>query len=156
MLSQKSISTFNKENTGRYISVLTNDVGSISGDYLENSFGLVYQSLSFTGTLVMMCLYSPVLTLAAAILCLLPFAGALGFSKELARREKAVSDCSESFVEKLKDLLTGFAVIKSFKAEKEAQEIFDNNLCNNLITPARTVPQCNWSSLYISERMYRF
>lgn len=197
MLSQKSISAFNKENTGRYISVLTNDVGSISGGYLENSFGLVAQSLSFISTLVMMCLYNPFLTLMAALLCLLPFAGALGFSKELARREKSVSDYGESFVERLKDLLTGFAVIKSFKAEKEAQKIFNNvndqfekeklsrnywggllnavanncgvlmqfgiffigaylaikgeitggtvlvfvNLCNNLITPARTVPQ---------------
>lgn len=197
MLSQKSISVFNKENTGRYISVLTNDLGSISGGYLENSFGLVAQSLSFISTLVMMCLYNPFLTLMAALLCLLPFAGAFGFSKELARREKSVSDYGERFVERLKDLLTGFAVVKSFKAEKETQEIFNHvndqfekekqrrnywdgllnavanncgalmqfgiffigaylaikgeitggtvlifvNLCNNLISPARTVPQ---------------
>ena len=37
-LSEKSISAFSRENTGRYLSILTNDTGTIETNYLESSF----------------------------------------------------------------------------------------------------------------------
>ena len=43
----------------------------------------------------------------------------------MAKRAKAVSDKNEGFMAQVKDLLSGFSVIKSFKAEKEAQKLFD-------------------------------
>lgn len=124
-LSEKSISAFSRENTGRYISVLTNDVNSVEENYLKRSFLLLYYILVFLGALGMMFWYSPFLTIAAILLSLFPLVAALLMGNELAAREKTVSDRNESFVAQLKDLLSGFSVIKSFKAEKEAQQIFD-------------------------------
>ena len=123
-LSAKSISAFSRENTGRYISVLTNDVSSVEENYLKRSFLLIYHILVFLGSLGMMFWYSPLLTAAAIVLSLIPLAASLLMGSELAAREKAVSDRNEGFVAQLKDLLSGFAVIKSFKAEGEAQAIF--------------------------------
>lgn len=123
-LSQKGISAFAQESTGRYLSVLTNDVGTIEEKYLNNLFELIAQPLLFLGTLAMLCWYSPLLTFVSVLLCLLPFGGMMVFGPGLSRREKAVSDKSEGFVARLKDLLSGFAVIKSFKAEEEAGGIF--------------------------------
>ncbi len=124
-LSEKSISAFSRENTGRYISVLTNDVNSVEENYLKRTFLLVYHVLLFFGSLGMMFWYSPILATATIVLSLFPLAGALLMGKELAAREKAVSDKNEGFVAQLKELLSGFAVIKSFKAEGEAQRMFD-------------------------------
>ncbi len=124
-LSEKSISAFSRENTGRYISVLTNDVNSVEENYLKRTFLLVYHVLLFFGSLGMMFWYSPILATATIVLSLFPLAGALLMGKELAAREKAVSDKNEGFVARLKELLSGFAVIKSFKAEGEAQRMFD-------------------------------
>ncbi len=126
-LSEKSISAFSRENTGRYISVLTNDINSIEENYLSRSFLLVYQCLTFLGALAMMCWYSPVMTLAAIGLSALPLCGSLLLGSGLARREKALSDQNESFVAQIKDLLSGFSVIKSFKAEGEARQLFDGS-----------------------------
>lgn len=123
-LSQKGISAFAQESTGRYLSVLTNDVGTVEENYLNSVFELIAQPLLFLSTLILLCRYSPLLTLAAVLLCLLPVAGMIALSPELSRREKAVSDKSEVFVARLKDMLSGFAVIKSFKAEEEAGGIF--------------------------------
>ena len=124
-LSEKSISAFSRENTGRYISVLTNDVNSVEANYLKYSFNLLYFILLFFGALGMMFWYSPTLTAATIVLSLFPLAVSLLMGKELAHREKVVSDKNESFVSQLKELLAGFSVIKSFKAETEAQRIFD-------------------------------
>lgn len=124
-LSEKSISAFTRENTGRYLSALTNDANSIEENYLNRSFLLVYHSLCFIGALAMMFWYSPPLAIAAIVLSSLPIAVSLGMGGELARQEKAVSDRNETFVSMVKDLLTGFSVIKSFKAERQMGAIFD-------------------------------
>lgn len=124
-LSQKSISAFAKENTGRYLSVLTNDVNTLEGNYLYNIFNIVYLSVQFVCTLLFMLWYSPVMTGATVLLCLLPMAGALIFAPEMNRRETAVSDGNERFMARLKDLLSGFAVLKGFKAERQAERLFD-------------------------------
>ena len=124
-LSAKGISAFSKESTGRYISVLTHDITVIETDYLRGLFELITQPLTFIATLVMMFSYSPILTVAAILFCFLPFLGIIAFSPELTRREKALSNRNENFTSKLTDLLSGFAVIKSFKAESEARLIFD-------------------------------
>lgn len=123
-LSQKSISAFAQENTGRYLSVLTNDVNTIEANYLKRSFELVYHVLSFLGALAMMLWYSPLLTAASLVLCLLPLAGSLLLGGRLTAQEKAVSDGNERFIAQVKDLLAGFSIIKSFKAEGEASALF--------------------------------
>ena len=123
-LSEKSISAFTRENTGRYLSVLSNDVNTLEENYLNRFFELIAQPLTFFATLGLMLWYSPLLTLAAALLCLLPFAAALLLGPGLSRAEKTVSDAGERFTAKLKDLLSGFAVIKSFKAEGETGALF--------------------------------
>lgn len=124
-LSEKSISAFSRENTGRYLSVLTNDTGSIEENYLKSTFNIIYQILMLLGALVMMLYYSPLLTGTAIGLSMLPMAASILMGQELTRREKTVSDRNEGFVAQLKDLLGGFSVIKSFKAEGEVQKIFD-------------------------------
>lgn len=124
-LSEKGISAFARENTSRYLSALTNDAASIEENYLKNSFDLAAQSLVFLGGLGMMFWYSAVLALAALGLSVLPILASLLMGGELSRRESQVSDGNQRFVSRLKDLLGGFAVIKSFKAEQEAREQFE-------------------------------
>ena len=124
-LSEKSISAFSRENTGRYLSVLTNDVNILEENYLNRSMSMLNDSLLFLGALAMMFWYSWRLALAAVLLSALPVVVTLTMGGELSRREKAVSDRNEDFVSQVKDLLSGFSVIKSFKAEREAQTLFD-------------------------------
>lgn len=124
-ITEKNIAAFSCEYTGSYISLLTHDTSSIEENYLKKTFLLLHYILLFWGTLVMMLRYSIVLTIATVILGLLPAVVSALMGKELAVREKIVSDKSESFVNQLKNLLTGFSVIKSFQSEKEAQELFN-------------------------------
>lgn len=125
-LSEKNISAFTRENTGSYISLLTNDVSSVEENYLRKSFLMLHYILVFIGTLGMMFWYSPILTLATLFLAFLPMTASVFMGKEMAAREKDVSDESEKFVSQLQDLLAGFSVIKSFKAEQEAWQIFND------------------------------
>lgn len=126
-LSQKSISAFSRENTGRYLSALTNDTNSIEENYLNRSLLLVYHCLLFAGTLVMMFWYSWKLASATILLSVLPVAVSLLMGGQLAVREKQVSRQNEGYVSMVKDLLSGFAVIKSFKAERQVEHLFQQS-----------------------------
>ena len=110
-LSEKSISAFSQENTGRYLSTLTNDVTTIETNYLENSFVMIEQAILFVGSLAMMLWYSPLLAVIAIVLSILPIAVALLTGGVLTRREQEVSEKNEGFFALVNELLNGFCVI---------------------------------------------
>ena len=134
-ISNKSISAFSRENTGRYLAVLTSDVEKIQTDYLETALWLIPRPVGVLGALWMMLRRSPLLTLITVALSLLPIVTSLLFSPGLTRRERAVSDQNEGFVGTVKDLLSGFSVIKSFKAERETAKVF--GAVNDAVEKAR-------------------
>ena len=123
-LVKKNISSFQKENSAVYISALSNDAASIEKNCLEKLFTLMSDLLLFAGAFVMMFCYSPKLTAAAVGFSLLPVLASLMSGKRLAGWEQRVSDKSSSFMSTLKDGLSGFSVIKCFRAERESLGLF--------------------------------
>ena len=123
-LSKKSISAFAGENTSLYISALSNDATTIENCYLSNIFGIIDQSLMFVAALVMMFIYSPMLTLVSIGLSLLPIIVSVLTGNRVAAAEKRVSDLNETYMSTLKDSLVGFSVVKSFRAEAQMCRIF--------------------------------
>ena len=127
LLTKKGINAFSSENTSVYLSALSNDTTNIEANYLNNTFTLVSQSLSFVGAFIMMIWYSPLLTLSAILLSLLPLLASLLAGNRLMSAEKNVSDRNASYVATLKDCLSGFSVVKSFKAEKQIIKMLANS-----------------------------
>ena len=128
---EKNISNFNKHNTATYISALTNDVHKIEEDYLFSAFDLIINITLFIGTIVVMIIYSPLLTITGIVLALLPFIGAIIVGGKLAFHEKEISNQNASFMHFVKDNLIGFSTVKVFKAEQKIKELFIKN--NNLL-----------------------
>ena len=128
---EKNISNFNKHNTATYISALTNDVHKIEEDYLFSAFDLIINITLFIGTIVVMIIYSPLLTITGIVLALLPFIGAIIVGGKLAFHEKEISNQNASFMHFVKDNLIGFSTVKVFKAEQKIKELFIEN--NNIL-----------------------
>ena len=123
-LSGKSISAFSQENTSRYLSALTNDVSTIEVSYLNGSILILGQVFSLVSAFGMMLWYNWKLTAATVAAGFLPLLVSLLMGGELTARQRKVSDQNETFVSVVKDILTGFPVVKSFKAEKEITQLF--------------------------------
>ena len=127
-ITKKNISAFFGENSSTYISALTNDIQTIEKGYLWNSFGILTSSLTFIGALTLMFWYSPLLTLFAIGISLVPLLASLLTGSKMAKAEENVSKQNEVYTSTLKDALGGFSVIKSFKVEKEMIKIFKDNV----------------------------
>ncbi|MBQ1410366.1 MAG: ABC transporter ATP-binding protein [Oscillospiraceae bacterium] len=117
-LLEKGIQAFSGENSSLYLSALSNDLNTIEQEFLARLQAIIGVSVSFIGALVLMLWYSPLLTLVAIGFSLLPIIVSIALGNKAARAEKAVSDKKERYTGLLKDALTGFAVIKSFRAER--------------------------------------
>ena len=123
-LTQKSLRSFSKEGTALYVSALTNDCTSIENNYLAATFTMIELLFCFLGALIMMLYYSPVMLVLAVALSFLPVAVSMTAGNRLTEQEKEISKKNERFVSIVNELLSGFPVIKSFRAETQASRLF--------------------------------
>ena len=123
-LTQKSLRSFSKEGTALYVSALTNDCTLIENNYLAATFTLIELLFCFLGALIMMLYYSPVMLVLAVALSFLPVAVSMTAGNRLTEQEKEISKKNERFVSIVNELLSGFPVIKSFRAEAQASRLF--------------------------------
>ncbi len=123
-LSKKSIAAFSGENTALYLSALSNDVNTIETGYLNNLFVILDQAVLLVGSIGLMFWYSPLLTLLSLGLAIFPMLASLLTGNLLTAAEKQVSDRNEGYLSSLRDSLTGFSVIKAFRAEVQMCRLF--------------------------------
>ena len=123
-LTEKSIASFRDESTAAYLSALTNDAASVEADYLAQQLSVITKTVTFFGALFMMLWYSPLLTAIAVGVTALPLAASLLTGGRLQAAEKQVSERNRDFTAALSDCLSGFAVVKTFKAEREIFQLF--------------------------------
>jgi len=133
-LMEKGIQAFSGENSARYLSALSNDANTIEQDYVRMLQNTIQVGITFVGALGLMLWYSPLLTLIAIGFSLLPIMVSVVLGNKAAVAEKDVSDRKERYTGMLKDVLSGFAVIKSFKAEKSISSLHDES--NNSLAGA--------------------
>ena len=118
-LTQKSIAAFNTENTSDYISAFSNDTATIEKGYLETQFDIIANLITFTGALIMMLVYSPLLTVISCAFFILPLGVSFFTGNRAEKAEQKVSERNSTLTATLKDCLGGFSVMKSFQAESQ-------------------------------------
>jgi ABC-type multidrug transport system fused ATPase/permease subunit len=120
----KSINEFQGTASGRFISAFSNDMSQIETNYLSGNIQIVHQIVLGGFAMIAMGYLNLVMLACVAAALILPTIIASALGKRLTEREKNTSDANETFVGQLKDLLNGFIVIKSFKAENAVLGLF--------------------------------
>ncbi|HQH62867.1 MAG TPA: ABC transporter ATP-binding protein [Clostridiales bacterium] len=124
---EKSIGDFAKTSSAKFISAFSNDLGQIESNYLAANIQLVYQLSLLVGGIVAMAVINPVMMACVMAAAAVPTVISLRYGRKMTAMEKRTSSKNEGFVDQMKDLLNGFIVIKSFRAEKEVMKLFDGN-----------------------------
>lgn len=121
----KSIKEFGSSSTGKIINAFSNDLGSIELHYMNGTIQIIQQIVMFVIALFAMYYLNWVLATCVILACVIPVTFSLLLGRHLVSKEKKTSDEGEGFVDQVKDLLNGFILIKSFKAEEEVLDLFD-------------------------------
>lgn len=121
---KQPISNYASGDTGKFISAFSNDLNSIEQHYLIGELNLFVEIISYIITSAYLLFMNWELGLILIVSSLAAIAISFGFGKKVVKHETESSEKASSFVSQTKDLLSGFAVIKSFKAEKEIMGVF--------------------------------
>ena len=113
-----------RENTADYISALTNDMKLIEDNYIAallNTFKLV---VMFAVTLVILLILSPMVTAILILTFLLMFLLPATIGRCREKRHDRGSEQMDAFTEKLKDILSGYEVLRSYDRIEAAKYRF--------------------------------
>ena len=109
---------FSKKNTADYISAITNDVKILEDNFLLPLFEVVQYSVIFVSSFMLMIYFDPLVTVctlaAIAVLFVIPSL----FGTILEKRQGIFSQKMSGFTADLKDIFSGFEVIKSYSMER--------------------------------------
>ncbi|WP_195334836.1 ABC transporter ATP-binding protein [Paraclostridium bifermentans] len=129
-LINKDIKDFSLDNSGKYISVLYNDIKLIEDNFLNKIFLVISSLLSFFISLCALFYISPYIVIFISIFGVLGFIIPNALSKKLVIEKNEYSRNLEEITSVTKDLFSGFEVIKGFNISKKINKIFVKNSLN--------------------------
>lgn len=130
----QSMGDFGKRNTADYLSIITNDVKMIEDNFLLPFFEVVQYTVIFISSFVLMIYFDVIVTIVVFVAITLMFLvpGLLG--KELEKRQNTLSSQLADFTTKLKDILSGFEIIKSYSMKQYVIQKFDKENSDTIHT----------------------
>lgn len=120
----KDVKSYFEQNNANYISILLNDINVIEKDYFSNLLIIlrsIVLSILASIFLVKINIYIALGVFVAMIMiATIPQV----FNRKLGKYQKQLSDCMAVFSVEIKDIFSGFEVIKSFNIESKITDKF--------------------------------
>ena len=108
---------FSKEKSGKFISILTENMKKIEQDYLHQYFNISKNISLMIFSLVAMFIGNWFLTLLVIIASIIPMMISGFIGQKSASLQKRAMIANQKYLAKVKDILAGFMVIKSFNVK---------------------------------------
>ena len=117
---------FSKEKSGKFISILTENMKKIEQDYLHQYFNISKNLSLMIFSLVAMFIGNWFLTLLVIIASIIPMmiSGFIGQKSASLQNSSMIAD--QKYLAKVKDILAGFLVIKSFNVKEVIGQDYKN------------------------------
>lgn len=121
---KKNISDFRAVNSADYLSALTNDVKNVEENYLIPLLLCLQNIIMFIASFAIMLYLSPLVTLCLFAAMFLLLAIPSLFNKSIQKKQDAFSKKQSRLTVVIKDFLSGFEVIRSYKMNNYAVSAF--------------------------------
>lgn len=117
---------FSKEKSGKFISVLTENMKKIEQDYLHQYFNISKNLSLMIFSLLAMFIGNWFLTLLVIIASIIPMmiSGFIGHKSAYLQKRAMIAD--QKYLAKVKDILAGFLVVKSFNVKEAIRQDYSH------------------------------
>lgn len=119
-----SIEKYQSMHSGNYISILNNDISIIKSEFIENFFDLIFQTLAFSISIVILLRINIVVTF---IICGISAVGLFTVSKvskRLMEQQTEFSESLEGITKLASEIFAGFQVIKNYDITNKMEEMY--------------------------------
>ena len=122
----KDYREFSKEKSGKYISILTENMKKIEQDYLYQYFNISKNFSLMIFSIIAMSIGNWFLTLLVIIASIIPMiiSGVIGQKSVSLQNSALIAD--QKYLAKVKDILAGFLVIKSFNVKEAIRQDYNH------------------------------
>ena len=122
----KDYREFSKEKSGKYISILTENMKKIEQDYLYQYFNISKNFSLMIFSIIAMFIGNWFLTLLVIITSIIPMiiSGFIGKMSVSLQNSAIIAD--QKYLAKVKDILSGFLVIKSFNVKEAIRQDYSH------------------------------
>ncbi|MDG8366495.1 ABC transporter ATP-binding protein/permease [Streptococcus pneumoniae] len=117
---------FSKEKSGKFISILTENMKKIEQDYLHQYFNISKNISLMIFSLVAMFIGNWFLTLLVIIASIIPMMISGFIGQKSASLQNSSMIAEQKYLAKVKDILAGFLVIKSFNVKEAIGQDYKN------------------------------
>ena len=117
---------FSKEKSGKFISILTENMKKIEQDYLHQYFNISKNLSLMIFSLVAMFIGDWFLTLLVIIASIIPMMISGFIGQKSASLQNSSMIANQKYLAKVKDILAGFLVIKSFNVKEAIRQDYKN------------------------------
>ena len=132
---RRNTQDFMSVNTADYMSAVTNDIKLIEDNGVQPLLLIVYNAVMFLTAVTMLFLINITIGLCLIGCLVLMFTIPALFGKALQRRQDAVSKKLSAFTVKVKDILSGYEVIKAYDMDEHVKADYEHR--NNDAAAAR-------------------
>lgn len=122
-----SIEQYRNMHSGKYISILNNDINLINESFVGSFFELIFQLLSFGLSLVIMLQISPIVTGIIIGISVISMFVVSKVSDRLMKQQMKFSESLENVTKLVSDIFSGILVIKNYNITGKMEEIYCNN-----------------------------
>lgn len=126
-IERHTIEEYSKNHTADYLSAITNDVKMIEDNYLLPLLQVIQYTIIFIASLAVMIYFDIIVTICVIISIAIMLIVPSLFGGVLSKRQDKYSDMLSSFTNHVKDLLSGFEVIKSYRMKKYVLARFERS-----------------------------
>ena len=124
-LIKQNVGQFNSVNSADYISKLTNDIQLVDDNFLAPLISIIYNMSQLILSIGLLIYLSPLVTVAVIMCTIFLIIIPSLFSPSVQKRQNRLSQSLSLFTIKIKDVFSGFEIIKSYQMEKHISESFD-------------------------------
>ena len=117
---------FSKEKSGKFISVLTENMKKIEQDYLHQYFNISKNLSLMIFSLLAMFIGNWFLTLLVTIASIIPMMISGFIGQKSASLQKRAMIADQKYLAKVKDILSGFLIIKSFNVKEAIRQDYNH------------------------------
>ena len=121
---------FSKETSGKFISILTENMKKIEQDYLHQYFNISKNLSLMIFSLIAMFIGNWFLTLLVIFVSIIPMLISGFIGKKSALIQNRVMIAEQTYLAKIKDILAGFLVIKSFNVKEAIYQDYSHEIEN--------------------------
>jgi ABC-type multidrug transport system fused ATPase/permease subunit len=134
---RRNMQDFSSVDTADYLSAVTNDIKLVEDNGIQPLLVIVQNAVMFTTAVIILFSINVVIGLCLIGCLILMFAIPMLFGKALSRRQDAVSKKLSAFTTKVKDILSGYEVVKTYGMDNQVRADYETQNRDNALAKFR-------------------